>query len=289
MRIPVVLLTFFASAAVGWAQDCAGDRPRPHPYGNFDFNTNSRVESVAFSQFRYQVISCVHNNDGQYPVWVHWFIPAVKGFVPANKFQESTPRLSVDDPRSRPLESCIEYGNRPQYATSPFWGLRDDPKTVHDETSTGCRAVSARGDQPRPIKLEDIVFKIKYWLPSNAKNPKSTMLLLDGSVGIKTLDPSKYVSFFEYNITRQEGSLEGEPSQISVKPLFQGPTEVLFASFARKYSGPLILNAKGLITFDVAGIENPELQYASYGMFDQQNAFLGAVDFPVFVSSPSSR
>jgi hypothetical protein len=287
MRVPLVLLTFFASATAGWTEDCAGDRPRPHPYGNFDFNTNSRVEpySAGASQFRYQIISCVHNNDSQYPVWVQWFIPQVRGFVPGNKLQQSTPRLSVDDPRSRPLESCIEYGNRPEYAKSPFWGLQDDSKTVHDEDNTGCRAVSIRGDQPRRMKLEDIFFKIKYWLPSNAKNPKSTMLLLDGSVGIKILDSSRYVSSFEYNLTRQEGSSGGEPSQISVKPLFQGPTEVLFVSFAKKNPEPLKLSEKGSITFEVTGIENPELQYASYGMFDQQNAFLGAVDFPVFVSS----
>src|SRR5206468_4116072 len=135
-------------------------------------------------------------------------------------------------------------GNRPAYAKSPFWGLQDDPKTVHEETDTGCRAISTRGDQPRRMKLEDIFLKIKYWLPSNAKDPKSTMLLLDGSVGIKILDPSRYVSSFEYNLTRQEGSSKGEPSQITVKPLFQGPTEVLFASFVKKYPEPLKLSDK---------------------------------------------
>jgi hypothetical protein len=286
MRIALVLLTFFACATAGWTQDCTGDRPHPHPYGAFDFNTNSRVEPYppTSSQWRYQVISCVHNNDRQYPVWVQWFIPSVKGFVHVNSSQESTPRLSIDDPRSRPLESCIEYGNRPAYAKSPFWGLADDPKTVHDENGIGCRAVSVRTDQPQRLKLEDILFKIKYWLPSNAKNPKSTMLLLDGTVGVKILDSSRYVSSFEYNLTRPEGSTEGEPSQITVQPLFQGPTEVLFVSFARKYPTPLTLSEKGSITFEVAGIEKPELLYASYGMFDQQKNLLGAIDFPVFVS-----
>jgi hypothetical protein len=140
------------------------------------------------------------------------------------------------------------------------------------------------------MKLENILFELKHWLPSNARNPKSTMLLLDGSVAVKILDASRdasrYVSSFEYNLTRPEGSTEGEPSQITVKPLFQGPTEGLRASFARKYPEPIKLSEKGSIAFEVAGIENPELRYASYGMFDQQGAFLGAIDFPVFVTSP---
>jgi hypothetical protein len=162
-----------------------------------------------------------------------------------------------------------------------------DLKSVQEETNSGCRVISTRADQPRRMKLEDIFFKIRYWIPSNAKNPKSTMLLLDGSVGVKVVNSSGYVSSFEYNLTRLQGSSEGEPSQIIVKPLFQGSTEVLSASFSRNHPEPLKLSDKGLITFEVVGIENPELQYASYGMFDQQNTFLGAIDFPVFVSSLS--
>src|SRR5947209_3247832 len=115
-RLALVLAQFLAWVPCTWAQStqCFGSLPRNHPYGNFNFDTNSRVEPYTpppflapSSQFRYQIVSCVSNADRDYDLWVRWFIPSFLGYVPPNNYKATTPRLRLDDV-AQPLEGCLD-------------------------------------------------------------------------------------------------------------------------------------------------------------------------------------
>jgi hypothetical protein len=48
---------------------CPGEMAQPHKVGNFDFETNSRLEEHAsVSQYKFEIISCVGNHDQVYPL-----------------------------------------------------------------------------------------------------------------------------------------------------------------------------------------------------------------------------
>jgi hypothetical protein len=91
-----------ALASLCWGQlapQCVGPNKEPHSYGNFDFETNSRVDIMTYLQFKSGIVSCVANNDPEYPVYVRWLLPGPKGWVPpkGRGILESVPRLIVND------------------------------------------------------------------------------------------------------------------------------------------------------------------------------------------------
>jgi hypothetical protein len=48
--------------------------------------------------------------------------------------------------------------------------------------------------------------------------------------------------------------------------------------------GPFKAGDNGAVAFEVKGIINPRLEYATYNIFDRDHNLVGSVDFPVFVS-----
>jgi hypothetical protein len=83
--IAIVSTTALAFASSCWAQSsarCPGPNYNPHPYGNFDFETNSRVERANYQKYKFEIVSCVVNHDKVYPIYVRWFIPGFNGWVP---------------------------------------------------------------------------------------------------------------------------------------------------------------------------------------------------------------
>jgi hypothetical protein len=58
------------------------------------FNTNSRIEKINLGRYKYQVISCVTDNDPMNPLRVKWLTPGPDGFIPPHQKLESVPRMS---------------------------------------------------------------------------------------------------------------------------------------------------------------------------------------------------
>lgn len=276
------LVAFFALTfpSETFSASCHGPNPEPHPYGTFTFHTNSRLDPIAQGNFRYGVISCVDHNDPLNDLKVHWLIPGPHGWVPPAEILESVPRMRIDDKVSQ-LKGCILYGERGDTTSGTFFGIDGDERRVEDEAKRGCRAAVESGP-PSPSGIGDILLKIKNFFPSDARNPKNTMLQLDGSVGIKRTGIDSYSSFFEYEVKPYANS-RGSVENVSVRPVFRGAAEGLLSSF-NKYNGESRrLEAKGRISFEVFGVNSPLLAYASYDLYEQDNQLVGGIDFPVFV------
>src|SRR3954469_21057716 len=90
------------------SSNCPGSTPEPHALGGFDFNTNSRVETLSAGDYKFGIVSCVANNDGTNPVYVHWLIPGPHGWAPPKETLNSAPRFSKDG-RVEQFKGCLQY------------------------------------------------------------------------------------------------------------------------------------------------------------------------------------
>ncbi|MCK1352053.1 hypothetical protein IVB56_13360 [Bradyrhizobium sp. CW7] len=290
------LLFIAAGAAAGpsWAQSpvCLGPmkEPHPHPYGSFNFETNSLYAETSKlpdvldrGDYKYGIVSCVSNPDrSAAPLFVHWLIPGPVGWIQPGDILNSSARLT-NDATTVQLEGCLEYGSRGDMTGAHFSGVISDKLRVEDEKRRGCRAVAALPQDAPSGLIKRILMKIRNRFPSDAKNPTKTMLSLEGTVGIDNTRADQYTSIVSYEI-KQDGN-EGVVEKIRIRPAFRGATEALLPAFNERNPKGIEVASKGRITFDVVNVTNPRLDYASYEIFDQNNQLVGAVAFPVFISS----
>jgi hypothetical protein len=190
------------------------------------------------------------------------------------------------DKNTSQLQGCLLYGDRGETTQATFLGIEGDDRRVKDEARQGCRAAVENASVPSI--LEDIKFKIRNFFPSNSKNPNGTMLQLDGTVGINKIASDAYRSFFEYEVKPYSDS-KGSPENVTVRPAFEGETEVLLQAFNQYNSKTIILGPKGEISFKVENVGSPELAYGSYSLLGQDGEIVAGIDFPVFLQKRSPR
>jgi hypothetical protein len=179
------------------------------------------------------------------------------------------------------LRGCIFYGDRGDSTSATFLGIPGDEEKATDEHRRGC---SAALENPNPSSgpFQDLFLKFRNFFPSDAKYPKATMLKLDGTVGVKVTGTDSYNSFFEYEIGRYADS-EGSPEKLTLRPAFRGPTEQLLPEFNVANPKPIVLGAKGRVSFDVMNVGVPQLAYASYAIYGLDDQRVAGIFFPVFV------
>ncbi|WP_422403754.1 hypothetical protein [Pseudomonas sp. GZD-209] len=267
---------------------CSGEMAQPHKVGNFDFETNSRLEEHAsVSQYKFAIVSCVGNHDQVYPVRVNWPVAHITSWVPAGKKVESAPILQVSND-ARQLEGCLEYGNRGDTTHAFSFGDGFSKSIVESEGEQGCRAAIATHSAPSKGVMEKFRFRIQIFFPSDVKSPGATLIQLDGEVGIDADKENHYRSVFNYEVRPYKDSKPGTLESISIRPFFKGVDDSLYSAFMKHNPEPIRLQQKGTITFEVSGIKQPALTYARYEIFSQQNELIGAVELPVYVSSSAS-
>ena len=138
------------------------------------------------------------------------------------------------------------------------------------------------GSVPRPSMSEGR----GHTRSQNSTSPNRPPLLqLDGSVGLKLISSTSYQSYFGYRLFPYDERSDGEPSKLTLRPAFRGTSETLLGSFLKTHPEPIRMSEKGVISFEVSGIEKPRLTYGSYEIFDQNGQSVGTVDFPVFSST----
>jgi hypothetical protein len=147
----------------------------------------------------------------------------------------------------------------------------------------GCAAAVATTDSAKRGVIEKIILKVKNFFPSDASKAQTTMLELDGEVGIDPHGTDEYVSSFYYSV-KPLGKSEGSTVGISIRPAFRGPTEALIPAFMRSNSESVKIENPGKVQFLVKDIHDPHLYYASYEIYDRERRLVAAIDFPVFVS-----
>ena len=292
-RISLYLTIFAVMGGPCSAQSasCPGPllQPHPHPFGTFNFETDSVYDAatrlpgvISGGDFQFGIVSCVTNPDPSNPLRVNWLIPGPDGWVQPSDRLYSVPRLTnATNPLQ--LSGCLEYGNQGNTTQGKFFGLSDDQPKIDDEHRRGCRAVIV---DPRPSKItsiKDIILKFINYIPSDTKNAAKTMLKLEGTVGVRRIEENTYTSFVSYQITKTAGSA-GSPEAIRFRPIFRGLTESLLPAFFKKNGADVKASSKGAISFDVFGVTNPQLLYASYAIIGENSEVVGSVRLPVFVS-----
>jgi hypothetical protein len=276
------LIIMFAFSASGMAQSSCPGQKEPHPYGTFTVETTSRVDTMSFGAYRYGVISCVDQNDPINFLYTNWLIPGPHGWTPPNGKLESTARLRNDN-KAPQLNGCLLYGNRPDVTRGLFFGVDGDDRRVDYEEKNGCAAAVASADSAKLGVIEKIILKVKNFFPSDASKAQTTMLQLDGEVGVEPHGTNEYVSSFYYKVTPVEKS-EGSTEGVSIRPAFRGPTEALIPAFMKSNSDSIKLENPGKIQFLVKDVHDPHLYYAAYEIYDRERRLVAAIDFPVFVS-----
>ena len=272
---------------------CEGPVNQPHPYGNLTFYTNSRVENINLGRFKYQVISCVTDSDPTNSMRVKWLTPGPDGFVPPHQKLESGARMSEvgldpvagtnSDALIKQLDGCILYGDRGDTASASFFGIAGDTSKVAEQARVGCRAAAA-GISPSSWQSEilDILHAVRNFFPSDTTRPNETMLELDGDIGVKRLDNTRYLSVFNYTLSPFNDS-KGDASQIKLQPMFTGATESLLPAFEKQNGKTVELREKGYVKFQIDDLANPSLAYASYGFINAHGEYLGSITLPVFI------
>ena len=278
--LPLLSTALFGLSCGAHAANCAGPNEESHPYGGLTFHTNSRVDPSGQDNYRYGIVSCVDHNDPVNSLKVHWLIPLVHGWVPPTQILQSVPRLTVDN-NAPQLPGCILYGDRGDTTSATFLAIDGDRRKVDDERQRGCRA-AVENPNPSSSLIQDVLFRIKNFFPSNPANPNATMLQLDGVVGIKAISSSSYNSYFEYEVKPYSNS-EGSPDSVTVQPSFAGVTEALLPAFFKQNEKPISLGSKGRISFNVYDVGSPQLAYASYDLYAPDKQLIAGVGFPVFV------
>jgi hypothetical protein len=262
--------------------------PHAHPNGNFNFETNSLFEQVGkldsvidAGKFKYGIVSCVSNPDPKYPLYVRWLIPGPAGWVQPNGKLESAPRLT-NETKQEQSKGCLQFGNRGDTTHAHFFSLSDDKSRLGDEQKRGCREAAAAAQSQAGTAIENILLKIKNFFPSDSKRPQETMLRLDGRAGIEKKGDGRYSSILTYEITPvgKEGSVKG----IFIFPRFVGRSESLLASFNKDNPGGIRASDKGVVEFAVSNVNEPQLTYASYEIYDQNKVPVASIAIPILLS-----
>jgi len=114
--------------------------PHPHPYGSYNFETNSLHTETSnlpdlldAGDYKYGIVSCVSNPDKSYPLYVRWLIPDLNGWVLPEDILNSSARLT-NDKTAVQLKGCLEYGSRGDTTGANFSGLMADKLRVDDAT-----------------------------------------------------------------------------------------------------------------------------------------------------------
>jgi hypothetical protein len=292
--VPVVVLLSANGPRSAQADGCLGPltQPHPHPFGSINFATNSLHEDVtrlpnvtAAGGFKFGIVSCVNNPDPSYPLRVDWLIPGPDGWVQPKDILNSVPRLTNEE-APLPLDGCLQYGNRGDTTLGKFFGVLDDQSKVDREQQRGCRKIVSDSNSSTTGTIQRIILKIKNFFPSDVNNPSKTMLKLEGIVGVDSKGPEQYISFFTYEIVKS-GNSDGSVEKVSMRPVFIGETEALLTAFEKKNDPQIKVTSSGVVVFEVVGVKNPKLEYASYQIIDQNKQVVGSISFPVFVSGPS--
>ncbi|UQS16599.1 hypothetical protein [Pseudomonas sp. HS6] len=290
LQLSSLLLINFVSVPA-FSQDwtlCEGPIVKHHHLGNFNLETNSRIEEYKdTNQYKFAIISCVSNNDKEYPIFVNWRTPRRTGWIPAGQ-KIDTPVLLVVKNDVEQLDGCLEYGNRGDFTSAPFFGTEADKKSIDLEKTNGCRAAATSRISASETTIENIILKFRSFFPSDVSRPDTTMLQIDGEVGIKKTGDNQYQSFFNYEVAPYKDSKNGVIKSITIKPAFSGPTEGLTEWFFKSNQKTANLASKGIIKFDVSEVNNPSLTYASYELYSEKNELIAAIELPVYISSPST-
>src|SRR5579871_1090580 len=281
---PVALLGIFltSSASLGQTKGCLDLPGEPHPYGQFTFVTNSRIDKPLTTGHKSGIISCVIHDDKINFLRVHWMIPGPDGWVPPGGQPLSSLPRDTDITTFKQVPGCLLVGPRGDTTTAQFIGVEGDDARIADEQKRGCRAVVAN-PHPLPGIIERIFATVRNYVPSDANRANETMLQIEATVGIVPQGTTGFRSVVSYLISRYAGS-EGDPSQLSMRPVFPGATERLLPAFLQDHKPPSQLGEKGEIAFSVGDVANPRLDYAAYEIFDREGRPVGSISFPVFVS-----
>jgi len=276
----VVLPLLLVPAAPLHAQGgCPGSNQEPHPYGSFTFRTNSRIEAPPLRGYKHGIVSCVMHDDPINPLYVKWVIPGPHGWVPAKQNLDSLARATNKDNFGQ-LKGCLLYGNQGETTQGVFIGIEDDERRVADEGKIGCRAAVA-GAQPSPGGIQNILQKVRNWFPSDASQPRATLLQFDGEVGVRPQGDG-FVSFVTYEFKRYNDS-QGSAEALTARPVFRDATEALLPAFNKSNSSVIKLGEKGNIVFTVPSVPNPGLAHASYEVRDRAQRVVGEISIPLFV------
>ena len=292
----ILVLPLASGSSRAQSVDCPGSlkQSHPHPFGAFNFDTNSLFEDVrnlpdvtAAGGYSYGIVSCADNPDPSNPMRLHWLVPGPDGWVQPKAKLNATPRLTNEKPPLQ-FDGCLEYGNRGDTTLGKFFGLSEDRSRIEDEHIRGCREVIARPgvSGEGTGKIQQIILKFKNFFPSDAKYPAKTMLKIEGDVGIRQERENQYTSFVTYEAAPfgdSTGSLDG----MRLRPAFRGAAESLLSAFA-KANGvePIRIGNKGEVTFTVFELQKSELAYASYEVLDNYRQVVGSIPFPVLVPAP---
>src|SRR4051812_14101776 len=91
-KLALTLALGLTLPALAQTPRCPGDdlnQPHPHPYGPYNFETNSRREPITGSpQFKFWNYSCVYNPHPTKMLPVRWLIPGPRASVFPGKILE---------------------------------------------------------------------------------------------------------------------------------------------------------------------------------------------------------
>src|SRR5207253_1768943 len=135
----------------------------------------------------------IRNTTDAYPLDVNWLIPGPHGWIPPQESLPSIPRLITDD-KVAPLKGCLQYANRGDFAYGSFLGSKDDQRLVDEESRRGCHSAASIPVKAPDDFLQKIFLQFRNFFPSDTKDPKSTMLQINGSVAIETIGDTSYRS-----------------------------------------------------------------------------------------------
>lgn len=258
---------------------CTGQVPVMHRVGAFHFQTNVRaIELAANSEAGIQrgqwvsTIACVRNLNRE-DVWVDWFIPALRSWVPAGDYSEISnflPNTKIETLASGP--SCIEYGNVGDRTSTILLGTPSEIRRGGLEVASSCRQIR-RVSTVTSSELEEIVVPeilpgpttaapLRLFFPYDAQKPRDTLMRLAGnlvfraeiSAARQNNEPAVYriTSGFRYELSpvRDSAPPIGRPLRVRPPEIRQSNIATASLAFRRAYrEGFAVLSEHGEITF----------------------------------------
>jgi hypothetical protein len=260
-----------------------------------NFDTNSmRKDSGEYSLFQ----DCVQNHDAISELRIDWYATSMHGVYapPGNPGPLiSAPRVPKGEPnKAAPIDSCISYGQIGNTTTAPLLGTPED--VAGDAEHRDCSAASNKPSLiDRAVKmLAPLFYKLVVAVPSDAKTPESSLVVVDAQVNLVPLDPKRYHAELSYYLNKS--GKHADLGALALRPAFVGPAERLTHSVRDAFPGGILRLApplpseaadwKDVVSFEVTGGENWELVPARFEFVDRDNRPLAAIDLPLLAPTP---
>jgi hypothetical protein len=264
------------------ADKCEWNNRRVERPDVYEFATSSWVRAE-HNGHRYY--TCVENLQDR-ALWINWFIPGPKSYIPARTVLSSPRWFSTR--ATHDIDGCLQYGNHREPMKELFIGhAKDVPRenlqgNCEGELASDQPAGKGDGDSQKSKDkswLGPIKSLLELFVATNADDVDGTLMHVTIDANLDSVEPDVYQQTLTFSSEPVAKEFRGSARDVSVQSTSADVAKALASQASNKEPARLSSLEKPLV-FSTKIPGPVEIDNVSVGFFDVKGRFVGSVFLP---------